>query len=480
MNEKKMEHKAEMSENKKKLKLISVKEGISNTMNSTAESVSYTQKSGDLGGANKIELDCASTPQPLLTMSVSTQLVSSSANGECGGEHKIEMKKTKTNIDNTKMTSTTPTVSSANNNCSQKELKDKTHKYSIMSSTDEQIDKYNAKILKLTDDISKCADEDMVEMMTMTIDGYKNKINALYSEKQKEEKKKISAESEAKLISDFQLTEEFAELVNQEQKRQDAMVSKFINKHKLFLRYKEDYYKTKGTEIGDAYAEWADKVSRKARNLIKGNRVGHNKVDEREKTALRNEHLPNGIVLQGVVRVDVGVKDKSAKPVYEKVNITKVDGEYRYEGVKYDSLNKAWAFAYRNIKQDPKSKSQGSCWALMYCLNKDGTPAMNGKAPHYLKHAKWDLLVEDYDEEYFKDKLGVAVEEEVVVDTNPDVAEGEKMIFGGVAKVGDKVKFLYAGKTGVSGEIVKMTKKTIKVDDKNYSISKISNDSIVA
>merc|ERR1711998_390519 len=57
------------------------------------------------------------------------------------------------------------------------ELKDKTHKYSIMSSTDEQIDKYNAKILKLTDDISKCADEDMVEMMTMTIDGYKNKIN---------------------------------------------------------------------------------------------------------------------------------------------------------------------------------------------------------------------------------------------------------------------------------------------------------------
>ena len=217
------------------------------------------------------------------------------------------------------------------------------------------------------------------------------------------------------------------------------------------------------------YVEWADKISRKILEMGGiGNRVGHNKVDEREKTALRNEHLPNGIILQGVVRVDMGVKDKSAKPVYEKVNITKVDGEYQYKDKKYDSLNKAWAFAYREIKQEPKSKSQGSCWALMYCLNKDGTPVMKGKAPHYLKHAKWDLLLNDYDEEYFKDKMVV-------------VAEGEKkMIFGGVAKVGDSVKFCYDGKNNISGKIIKMTKKTIKVDDKNYAISKIGGDEIVA
>lgn len=485
MNGKKMNHNAEMSENKKKLKQISVKEGISNNMTSTAESVSYTQKSGDLGESKKIDLDCSSTPLPLLTMSVSSsteQLVSSSANGECGGANKIEMKKTKSNIDNTKMTSTTQSVSSANNNKVEKELKDKTHKYSIMSSTDEQMTIYNEKILKLTEQISKCADEDMIEMMTMSIDGYKNKITALINEKQKEEKKKVSAETEAKIISDFQLTEEFAELVAVEKKRQDAMVSKFLHKNKLFLRFNEDYYKTKGTDIGDAYAEWADKESRKAKNLIKGNRVGHNKVDEREKTALRNKHLPNGIVLQGVVRADVGIKDKKIKPVNQKVNIMKVDGEYQYKDKKYDSLNKAWAFAYREIKEDPKTKSQGSCWALMYCLNKDGTPVMKGKAPHYLKHSKWDLLVEDYDEEYFKDKMGVA-EEEAVVDTNPDVAEGEVdlvekhikevwRVFTGAK--GKNIKFLYNGKKDVEGKANKITKKTITIDDKSYSISKIS------
>lgn len=459
---------------KNKIELKSSKELNSNNNMSANISVSYNKKTGDLGEGKKIDLDCSSTPLPLLTMSVSSsteQLVSSSAN-------KIEIKKTKSSIDNNKMSAPIQSVSSATNNNNNNQYKDKTSNDIIMSSSDEQIDKYNAKILKLTDDISKCADEDMVEMMTMTIDGYKNKITNLYSEKQKEEKKKISAETEAKMISDFQETEAFAKLVEEEKKRQDDMVHNFLWKHKLFLRYKDDYYKTKGTPIGDAYAEWAEKVSRKGTGLTKkGGRSGHNKVDERANLALRDERLPIGIVLEGLIVDDVGVKDKSTNSKHIKVRFKRVEGGYEWNNKNYKSLCSAYKDAYKSIKQNGNC---GSCWAKLYCLNKDGTPVMKGKAPHYLKHSKWDLLLDDYDEEYFKDKGVIKKEAEVVVATTPDVAEGEKMVFGGVVKVGDSVKFNYDNKKDVEGTVVKITKKTIKVDEKNYSLSKISGDEIVA
>lgn len=278
-----------------------------------------------------------------------------------------------------------------------------------------EIEKISLKIEKLKERISTTADADEVDMMQTAIDGYQNKINSLVADKQKEDKKKLSAEAEIKRISDFQNTDEFQELVNAERERQDdilnEMIDDFIKRKRLFFRYDgfdciED----------DDYIEWAEKVSKSALGIVKGNRAGHNKVDERATLALRNERLPDGIILQGKVKVDVGVQDKTAKPVYAYVNIRlcKKDGiKYIYDDNKFDSLNKAWAFAYRKVKNNPKSKSQGSCWALMYCLNQDGSPAMNGKSPYYLKHSdnKWDLLGDNYDEEYFKDKKGVAVEE---------------------------------------------------------------------
>ena len=76
---------------KNKIELKSSKELNSNNNMSANISVSYNKKTGDLGEGKKIDLDCSSTPLPLLTMSVSSsteQLVSSSAN-------KIEIKKTK-------------------------------------------------------------------------------------------------------------------------------------------------------------------------------------------------------------------------------------------------------------------------------------------------------------------------------------------------------------------------------------------------
>ena len=123
-------------------------------------------------------------------------------------KNKIEIDFKNSDIDNTEMTSTTQNVSYADNNNVGNELKDKTVSVCKMTTPSEQIAILNEKILKLQDRISTCADADEAKMMESAIDGYKNKITALYSDLQKEKKKKISAESEAKLISDFQEKDE--------------------------------------------------------------------------------------------------------------------------------------------------------------------------------------------------------------------------------------------------------------------------------
>ena len=304
-------------------------------------------------------------------------------------KYKIEIKKDKHSKSNNNMSSSNVPVS---------------------LTTEQEIEKYTAKIAKYQDTINKCADADMIEDYNAMINGFENKITALYGEQEKENKKKNNAVEFAERKASFQETPEFAEMIQKQTDEHKKKQNELIVKYKLWGCYTKEYYTKEGSAANDAYVEWSNKVINK--ELGVGNRGGHNKKDERENTALRNERLPIGVVLVGKVRNENGKVEKGVICTHTDVRIVKVSADtYKWGEQEYNSLNKAWADAYRDAKKLTKGdgkawKTQGCCWAKLAPLMKNGSVCMKGNAPYYLTHKTYDpLLDDDYDATWFDDKL---------------------------------------------------------------------------